>query len=60
MPAYKQPTLNAVRTNLLTTKKAEVDKQVWDQIGDFVHKFDVIHFSDGWDNVQNRPLLNIV
>ena len=60
MPAYHPPTYNAVRTKLLTNKKIDVQTAVNGAIGNAISKYGVTICSDGWDNVQNRPLLNII
>jgi hypothetical protein len=45
MPVYTPLSYNAVRTSLLE---------------DSLHKYGITLCADGWDNVQNRPLLNII
>jgi hypothetical protein len=63
MPAYTPPSYNAVRTSLLKAKKEEVERKTTTQLGDSlhkIHKYGVTLCADGWDNVQNRPLLNII
>jgi hypothetical protein len=60
MPAYRPPALNAIRTSLLTAKKVEVEKEVKNRLGDSIQKYGVMLCNNGWDNVQNRPLLNVV
>ena len=60
MPAYTPPSYNAIRTKLLTAKKADLDKQVKEKLGNSIEKYGVTICCDGWDNVQNRPLLNVV
>jgi hypothetical protein len=37
-----------------------VEKKTTTQLGDSLHKYGVTLYADGWDNVQNRPLLNII
>ena len=58
MPAYKPPSYDAIRTTLLATKKKNLDKQVKEKLGNSIDKYGVC--CDGWDNVQNWPLLNMV
>ena len=60
MPAYKPPSYNAIRTTLLAAKKKNLDKQVKEKLGNSIDKYGVTLCHDGWDNVQNRPLLNMV
>ena len=60
MPAYKPPSYNAIRTMLLATKKKNLDKYVKEKLGNSIDKYSVILCRDGWDNVQNQPLLNMV
>jgi hypothetical protein len=60
MPAYTPPSYNAVCTSLLKAKKEEVEKKTTTQLGDSLHKYGVTLCTDGWVNVQNRPLLNII
>ena len=60
MPAYNPPSYNAVRTKLLTNKKADVQREVNVTMGNSISKYGVTICSDGWDNVQNRPLLNVI
>jgi hypothetical protein len=60
MPAYIPPSYNAVRTSLLKAKKKEVERKTTTQLGDSLHKYGITLCADRWDNVQNRPLLNII
>jgi hypothetical protein len=60
MPAYTPPSYNIVRTSLLKAKKEEVERKTTTQLGDSLHKYGVTLCADGWDNVQNRLLLNII
>jgi hypothetical protein len=60
MPAYRPPSYNALRTSLLTSKKADVERKLGQKLGNSIEKYGVTLCSDGWDNVQNRPLLNII
>jgi hypothetical protein len=60
MPAYTPPSYNAVCTSLLKAKKEEVERKTTTQLGDSLHKYGIALCVDGWDNVQNRPLLNII
>ena len=60
MPAYTPPSFNAIRTKLLTTKKADLERQIKERLGNSIAKYGVTICCDGWDNVQNRPLLNVV
>ena len=60
MPAYKPPLYNAIRTTLLAAKKKNLDKQVKEKLENSIDKYGVTLCCDGWDNVQNRPLLNMV
>ena len=60
MPAYKPPSYNAIRTTLLVAKNKNLDKQVKEKLGNSIDKYGVTLCCDGGDNVQNRPLLNMV
>ena len=60
MPTYKPPSYNAIRTTLLAAKKKNLDKQVKEKLGNSIDKYGVTLCCDGWDNVQNPPLLNMV
>ena len=60
MPAYRPPSYNAVRTRLLTAKRVDVEKKVEEKLGNYIGKYGVTICCDGWDNIQNRPLLNVV
>jgi hypothetical protein len=60
MPVYTPLSYNAVRTSLLKTKKEEVERKTTTQLEDSLHKYGITLCADGWDNVQNRPLLNII
>ena len=60
MPAYKPPSYNAIRSMLLAAKKKNLDKQMKEKLGNSIDKYDVTLCCDGWGNVQNRPLLNMV
>ena len=57
---YKPPSYNAVRTRLLTAKRVDVEKKVEEKLGNSIGKYGVTICCDGWDNIQNRPLLNVV
>ena len=60
MPTYKPPSYNAIRTTLLAAKKKNLDKQVKEKLGNSLDKCSVTLYYDGWDNVQNQLLLNMV
>ena len=60
MPAYKPPSYNAIHTTLLAAKKKNLDKQVKEKLGNSIDKYSVTLCCDEWNNVQNRPLLNMV
>ena len=60
MPACRPPSYNAVRTRLLTAKRIDVEKKVDEKLGNSIGKYGVTICCDGWDNIQNRPLLNVV
>jgi hypothetical protein len=60
MTAYTPPSYNPVRTSLLKAKKEEVERKTTTQLGDSLHKYGVTLCANGWDNVQSRPLLNII
>ena len=60
IPAYTPPSYNTVRTRLLTAKRIDVEKKVEEKLGNSNGKYGLTIYCDGWDNVQNRPLLNVV
>ena len=60
MPAYKPPLYNAIYATFLAAKKKNLDKQVKEKLGNSIDKYSVTLCCDGWDNVQNRPILNMV
>ena len=45
---------------LLAAKKKNLDKQVKEKLGKSIEKYGVTLCCDGWTNVQNWPLLNMV
>ena len=47
-------------TRLLTAKRVDVEKKVEEKLGNSIGKYGVTLCCDEWDNIQNRPLLNIV
>ena len=58
MPVYTPLSYNAIRTKLLTARKVDLDKKLKEKMGNSIEKYGVTICCDGWDNVQNRPLLN--
>ena len=60
MPTYTPSSYDAVCTRLLTAERVDVEKKVEEKLGNSIGKYDVTIYCDGWDNVQNRPLLNVV
>ena len=60
MPAYAPPSYHSLCTSLLQSRKDDVERDVQEKIGTSVQKYGVTLCCDGWDNVQNRPLLNII
>ena len=60
MPAYKPPSYNAIRTTLLAAKKKNLDKHVKEKLGNSKEKYGVTLCCDGWNNIQDRPLFNMV
>ena len=57
---FNEYCVNAVRTRLLTAKRVDVEKKVEEKLGNSIGKYGVTIYCDGWDNIQNRPLLNVV
>jgi hypothetical protein len=37
-----------------------VERKITTQLGDSLQKYGITLCTDGWDNVQSRPLLNII
>ena len=60
MLAYTPPSYNAIHTKLLIARKVDLDRHVKEKMGNSIEKYGVTICCDGWDNVQNWPLLNIV
>jgi hypothetical protein len=60
MPTYTPPSYNAIHTKLLIVINVDLDRQVKEKLGNFVDKYDITICCDGWDNMQNRPLLNVL
>jgi hypothetical protein len=60
MTTYRPLSYNTVRTSLLKAKKEEVERKTITQLGDSLHKYGITLCANGWDNVQSRPLLNII
>ena len=60
MPAYRPPSYNAVHTRLLTAKWVDVEKKVEEKLGNSIGKYGITICCNGWDNIPNRPLLNVV
>ena len=60
MLADRPASYNAVCTRLLTAKRVDVEKKVEEKLGNSIGKYGVTICCDGWDNVQNRLLLNVV
>ena len=60
MFACRPPSYNAVRTRLLTATRVDVEKKVEEKLGNSIVKYGVSICCDGWDNIQNRPLLKVV
>ena len=60
MPAYTPPSYNAICTKFLTAKKVDLDRQVKEKLQKSVDKYSVTICYDGWNNEQNRPLLNVL
>ena len=60
MPAYKPPSYNAIHTTLLVVKKKNLDKHVKEKLGNSIEKYGITLCCDGWDNVKNWTLLNMV
>ena len=58
-PAYRPPLYNVVCTRLLTAKRVDVEKKVEEKLGNSIGKYGVTICCDGWDNIQNRPLMII-
>jgi hypothetical protein len=57
---YKPPPYNAIRTKLMKAAKDEVATMVNEKTKGSIHKYGVTICSDGWDNVTNRPLINVM
>ena len=45
---------------LLAVKEKNLDKYVKEKLGNSIEKYSITLCCDGWDNVQNWPLLNMV
>ena len=60
MPSYVPPLYNAICTALLITKKVILERQFKDLMETSIDKYGLTICPNGWNNVQNRPLLNFV
>ena len=56
---YKLPSYNALRTTLIESKNMEVEAEVKATLFS-IETYGVSLYSDGWDNVVHRPLMNII
>ena len=57
---YKSPLYNALRTTLIESKKMEVEAEVKKAISFSIETYGISLYSDGWDNVVHRLLMNIM
>jgi hypothetical protein len=49
-----------LHTYLLKQSKVDVSKQVTKRTWNFIHKYGTTICSDGWDNIAQRPFLNVM
>ncbi|XP_054797659.1 putative transcriptional regulator tpeD [Prosopis cineraria] len=59
IPGFKPPGYNALRSTLLQKERANVEKQLESIKGTWNHK-GVSIVTDGWTDVQRRPLINFM
>ncbi len=57
---YKPPSYHGLHIYLLKKSKVDVSKHIYEKAQNSIHKFEVTIYSNGWDNVAWRPLLNIM
>ena len=57
---YKLPSYNALRTTLIESKKLEVEAEVKKATLFSIETYGISLYSDSWDNVVHRPLMNIM
>ena len=60
MPACRPLSYDVVCTWLLSAKRVDVEKKVEENPGNSIGKYGITIYCDGWNNVHNRPLLNVV
>jgi hypothetical protein len=57
---YKPPSYYGLCTNLLKQSKVDVSKQVTKRMQNLIHKYGTTICFDGWDNIAQHPLLNVI
>ena len=60
MPAYIPPLYKTIRTKLLIARKVDLDREVKEKMGNSIEIYGITICCDGWNNMLNQPLLNIV
>ena len=57
---YSPPSYHRFRTNLIELKRLQIEKQIEEKVGFAVKHYGVTICSDGWDDVNWRPLMNVM
>jgi hypothetical protein len=59
-PNYKPPGYEALRTHMLEKKKEDLDRQLDSLLAEEILRSGCTITSDGWTNITNKPLLNVL
>jgi len=55
---YKPPSYHGLHIYLLKQSKLDVSRHIYERTQNSIHKYEATIYSNGWDNVAWRPLLN--
>jgi hypothetical protein len=57
---YSPPSNHQFRTNLIEPRRLQIEKQIQEKVGFAVKHYGVSICTDGWDDVNRRPLMNVM
>ena len=57
---YNLPSYHQLRTNLIAPKRMQIEKDIEAKVGFAVRNYGVSICTDGWDNVNRRPVMNVM
>ena len=57
---YIPPTYYQLRTKYIAPKRLQIEKEIQAKVGFAVKNYGVTICSDGWDDVNRRPLMNVM